>query len=65
MSASFRRPFMVESTRRLYNGMGQTDPERRTFATFTEALDYWHDATDEGAEAYICERNPSTGEWEC
>lgn len=64
-SPSFRRPFRVEWTRRLYSSsMGQTDPESQTFATVKEAVVFWKEKAFDGYDAHICERDPKTGEWE-
>ncbi|QWY84095.1 hypothetical protein SEA_A3WALLY_288 [Microbacterium phage A3Wally] len=63
-SRYFRRPYAVQSTRRLYNGMGQTDPETQTFAFYADAIAYSKDMIEEGRDAYLFVRNPVTGEWD-
>lgn len=63
-SLYFRRPYRVEWTRRLYSGMGQTDPEGQTFATIEEATAFLNDMKQDGLDVYIYFRNRSTGEWE-
>ncbi len=60
----YRRPYMVQSTRRLYNGMGQTDPTGQTFSDLEEAEDIQDELLASGYDAYLYERNPVTGEWE-
>lgn len=62
-SSYFRRPWMVQTTRRLYNGMGQTDPVSRTFATEEDANYYWCDMIEEGCDAMVFTRDILTGEW--
>ena len=64
MSNQFRRPFKVEWFRRLYNGMGQTDPESQTFTCSDDAINFWSGKTWDGYDAHIYERDSKTGEWE-
>ncbi|URP22333.1 hypothetical protein SEA_BIG4_300 [Microbacterium phage Big4] len=61
---AFRRPFMVESSRRLYNGLGLTDPERQSFAHAEDAVEYLDEMLSENRIAIMFFRNPETGEWE-
>lgn len=60
----FRRPYMVEWTRRLYSAMGQTDPQSETFATREEAIVFWHNQTMDGYDAHVFTRDPATGDWD-